>query len=213
MDQARLNALIAAGLAQGAQRLGSPYTVFRGTTAIDPLSTSPIGTIMAVFDPNISLKLSGVDDRNGSGGSLIGDFSQLQAGDYLVGENIWFVSHLEPLRAAACVRCNHTLSVRSPLGAFTSGPTSYGGRVPATDIVLASNWPASVLTKTHLDTAAARLPGDVRTVFVEVLLPAIPGVTISHGQILTDEFGQTYSVAATELSESGWRLAAGLETT
>ena len=137
----------------------------------------------------------------------------IEPGDYLVGENTWFVSHIEPLRAAVCIRCNRTLSIRSPLSTFTTGPTSYGGRVPSTDTVLASGWPASVLTKTHLDTAAARLPGDVRTVFVEVLLPMIPALTITHGQILTDEFGQTYSIAATELTDGGWRLAAGLETT
>ncbi len=213
MDQARLNALIAAGLAQGAQRLGAPYSIFRATTAFDPLSITPVGTVMAVFDPSVSLNLTGVDDRTGSSGSLIGDFSALQPGDYLVGENTWFVSHIEPLRAAACVRCNHTVSVRRPLAAFTTGPASYGGRVPSTDTILASNWPASVLIKTHLDTANARLPGDVRTVFVEVLLPTIPGVTILHGQILTDESGQTYSIAATELSDNGWRIAAGLETT
>ena len=168
---------------------------------------------MAIFDPSVSLKLTGVDDRKGTNGSLIGDFSAIQPGDFLVGDNTWFVSHIEPLRAAVCVRCNRILSVRNPLGAFTTGPTSYGGRVSSTDTILASGWPASVLTKTHLDTATARLPGDVRTVFVEVLLPQIPGVTISHGQILTDELGQTYNVSAAELSDSGWRLAAGLETT
>ncbi len=213
MNQGGLNALIASGLAKAAQRLGSPYSIFRPTNAVNPLTVAPIGTVMAVFDPSVSLTLTGVEDRNASSASLIGDFSSLQQGDYLVGSNTWFVSHIEPLRAASCVRCNHTLSIRSPLGAFTTGPGSYGGRLPATDIILASGWPASVLTKTHLDTATARLPGDVRTVFVEVLLPTIPGVVISHGQLLTDEFGQTYAVAATELSDRGWRLEAGLETT
>ena len=137
----------------------------------------------------------------------------MKAGDYLVGADTWFVSHLEPLRPAVCVRCNNVVSIKSPLAALTTGSSSYGGRVPATDTILASGWPASVLTKTHLDGSVAKLPGDVRTVFVEALLPVFPNLTISHGQILLDKFGQTYVVAAAELSVRGWRLEAGLEIT
>ena len=213
MNQSELDALIAKGLARAAERVGSAYSIFRASTAFEPLATTPVGTVMAIFDPSTALTLTGVEDRNGSSGSLLGDFSNLLPGDYLVGVNTWFVSHIEPLRAASCVRCNRTLSIASPLAAFTTGASSYGGRVPATDTVIASAWPASILTKTHLDTTNARLPGDVRTVFVEVLLPVIPGVTISHGQMLLDECGQTYAVSASELSDRGWRLEAGLETT
>ena len=213
MDQARLNALIAAGLTQAAQVVGSSCQVFRPASAFDPLGGTELEPLMSAFDSNIGLSLRGGEDRNGSFASLIGDYSSLRSGDYLVGTNTWFVSHVEPLRAAVCVRCNHMLSIRSPLSAFTTGTSSYGGRIPATDLILATGWPASVLTKTHLDTSTAKLPGDVRTVFVEILLPVIPDLTISHGQMLTDEFGQTYVVAATELSVRGWRIEAGLETT
>ena len=213
MDQIRLNALIAAGLGQAAERVGTPFQVYRPLNALSAITGAPIGTVMAAFDPAIALTLMGGEDRNGCFASLLGDFSQLQQSDYLIGSETWFVSHIEPLRAAVCVRCNHVLSIKSPLGAFVTGPSSYGGRVPATDTVLASGWPASVLTKTHLDASTAKLPGDVRTVFVEILLPIIPRLTISHGQMLTDEFGQTYGVAATELSVRGWRIEAGLEIT
>lgn len=213
MDQARLDMLIAAGLAQSAQRVGSVYQVFRPVSAINPTGSGAMSTLLAVFDPSIALSLKGGEDRNGSFASLIGDYSSLRSGDYLIGSDTWFVSHVEPLRAAVCVRCNHVLSVRSPLSVFTTGSASYGGRVPSSETVLASGCPASVLTKTHLDTSTARLPGDVRTVFVEILLPSIPGITLSHGQMLIDEFGQTYVVAAAELSVRGWRVEAGLDIT
>ena len=213
MDQARLSTLIAHGLARSAQVTGAPYQILRPDSTVDPLNGAPIGSIMSIFDSSTALSLKGGEDRNGSFASLIGDCSLLKAGDYLVGSDTWFVSHIEPLRPAVCVRCNNMISIKSPLAAFTTGSLSYGGRVPATDTILASGWPGSLLTKTHLDGSTAKLPGDVRTVFVEVLLPTLPNLTISHGQILLDQFGQTYVVAAAELSVRGWRVEAGLEIT
>ena len=213
MNQARLDMLIAAGLAQAAQRIGSVYQVFRPVSAFNPTDGAPICAIRAIFDPNIALSLKGGEDRSGSFASLIGGYSSLSPGDYLLGSDTWFVSHIEPLRAAVCVRCNHVVSVKSPSSVFTTGLSSYGGRVPSSDTILASGWPASILTKTHLDMSTARLPGDVRTVFAEILLPSISGLTLSHGQMLIDEFGQTYVVAAAELSVRGWRVQAGLDIT
>ena len=213
MDQARLSALIARGLLQAAEVTGSSYQILRPESTIDPLKGTPVGVVMSIFDPSVALSLQGGEDQNGSFASLIGDYSLLKPGDYLVGAETWFVSHIEPLRPAVCVRCNNVVSIKNPLGAFATGSSSYGGRVPATDTMLASNWPASLLTKTHLDGSAAKLPGDTRTVFVEVLLPTMPSLTITHGQMLLDQFGQTYVVAAAELSVRGWRVEAGLEIT
>ena len=213
MDQQRLGKLIAEGMGQAATRLGGSYTVTRPVAALSPFAVEPIGTIMAIFDPNVALTVTSTDDRKGNLGNLIGDFSLLAPGDYLVGTDTWFVSHIEPLRAPVCVRCNQTISICVPDESFTTGLTSYGGRLPSTDKIVAAGWPANVQLKSHLEAPATRLPADAKTMLSEILLPRVPGIMISHGHMLTTEFGQTYVIAAAELSDTGWRLEAGLETT
>lgn len=214
MDQARMQSLVAAGLARAALRIGAGYAQYRPRAATAPLGAAPIATIMGIFDPDPDLAMIGVEDRHAAFASFLGDMSGLLPGDYLVGtDDTWFVAHLEKLRPALCVRCNRTLSVLAATETPAIGSTSYGGRTSATDTVLASGWPASLLSKAHVEGESAHLPDDVKIEFSEALLPPITGVTVTHGMRLRDDFGQSYFIASSELSVTGWRLAVGLETT
>ncbi len=143
----------------------------------------------------------------------MGDTSVLLPGDYLVGANTWFVSHLEPLRPASCILCNHTVTISTPAAASQAGTNAYGGRTALTDTILASGWPASVLAKTHIDIDPTRLPSDTKTSYYEVLLPVIAGVELSFGMLLQDELEQNYTISSAESSIAGWRLLAGIQTT
>jgi len=54
--------------------------------------------------------------------------------------------------------------------------------------------------------SATQLPGDTRIPTVTALLPSIHGQTIEPADIITDEYGASGIVVATELSDLGWRL-------
>ena len=168
---------------------------------------------MGIFDPAAELTLVSPEYRGQHQAFFLGDPSLLLAGDYLVGSETWFVAHVEPLRAASCILCNRSLTVFTPSVASSAGANSYGGTTAATNTMLATGWPASVLAKTHIEIDPTRLPSDTKTSFFEVLVPPIPGLDLTFGLILQDEFSQNYIVSAAELSLSGWRLLAGILTT
>ena len=213
IDQAQLETLIAAGLVKAANVLGSSFELFRPVGAAGPLTGAPVTSLMAAFDPTVELSVRSPNFQRSNQALLIGDPTIVEAGDYLVGTQTWFVSHVEALRPAICILCNRTLSVSIPAAASAVGANSYGGSTTATNTVVASGWPASVLTKTHIEIDPTKLPTDTKTSFFEILLPAIPGVVLEFGLILQDDLGQIYIVAAAELSIGGWRLLAGIETT
>ena len=193
--------------------LGSSFAVFRPAGPLDPLASPALASINAAFDPSAELSLRSPEFQRQNQALLIGDPSSVEAGDYLVGSQTWFVSHVEPLRPASCILCNRILSVSVPATAPSAGANAYGGNTAASQTLVASGWPASVLTKTHIEIDPTKLPSDTKTSFFEVLLPPIPGVTLAFGFLLQDDFGQTYIISAAELSLSGWRLLAGIETT
>ena len=205
--------LVSAGLRQAGTVLGGSYDVFRAVSSLSPLDGVAVATVMGLFDPAFNLELVSPEYRRQSQASFIGDPSVLQTGDYLVGSDTWFVSHLEPLRPASCTLCNHSLTVSTPAAASQTGQNSYGGRTALSDAEIASGWPASILAKTHIEIDPTRLPSDTKTSYYEVLLPNIPTVELSFGMLLQDEVGQNYAVSSAEFSISGWRLLAGIQTT
>ncbi len=205
--------MIAAGLARAGDVVGSNYALYRPTGPFNPLTGKALISINAVFDPSPDLSLKSPEFQRQNQGFLIGDMSVVEPGDYLIGPETWFVSHIEPLRPAACVLCNRVMSVSVPATAPAAGANTYGGNTAATQTVIASGWPASALTKTHIEIDPTKLPTDTKTSFFEVLLPQIPGVTLSFGFLLQDDLAQTYTISAAELSISGWRLLAGIQTT
>ena len=205
--------MVASGLGQAGRVLGSAHMICRPTSAINVLVDVAVGTVTGVFDPADTFTLVSSDYRKQCQAYFLGDASLLQAGDYLIGLQTWFVCQIEALRPASCILCNRTLSVMAPATASSAGVNSYGGATQATNAILASGWPASVLAKTHIEIDPTRLPSDTKTSFFEILLPSMPGVVLSFGQLLEDEIGQNYIISAAELSVTGWRLLAGILTT
>ncbi len=213
MNQRRLAVLIGAGLGRAADVIGSAFLVYRPIAVESPVTQTPISTINGLFDPSDLLTVVTSDFRHQNQASFLGDATVLQPGDYLVGSQTWFVSHVEALRAASCILCNRMLTISKPATPASNGANAYGGTTVATNVTLAAGWPASVLAKTHIDIDPTRLPADTKTSYFEVLLPPIPGLDIVFGFLLTDEIGQTYTISSAELSLTGWRLLAGIQTT
>ena len=214
MNQATIQTRISRGLAKAASILGQPFAQYRPLTSFDPLLTgSAIATLFCAFDYGPDLTLIKPTPADHPFAMLIADPGSVELGDYISGEDTYFVSRVEPLRPAWCVLCNMTMNVLDTAQTTTAGTNSYGGVTSATNTILASGWPMSVLSKTRGAQDITKLPSDTRSAFFEVLLPPIPGVVLGSGLCLQDVNSQTYDIMNVETTNYGTRLLVGLATT
>ena len=67
-------------------------------------------------------------------------------GDYLVqADAIWFIAAQQRLVPVLCVQTNRIVSFSRPAAPSSTGVNTYGGVITATNELLLTNWPASVL--------------------------------------------------------------------
>lgn len=157
---------------------------------------------------------------NGYGEALwygIFDAAYTQPGDYLVqGDSIWFIASQQRLLPVLCVLTNRVVSFMRPAApSSTSGTsdTTYGGITTATTTPLLTDWPASVLGASGRGHPTSDLPGDIAIPYWTVLLPGNPDIVLHPSDLMTDDLGRNAVVAAAELTELGWRIAAKQATT
>jgi len=220
MDGATLQARVYAGYAKAALRVGLPYTIYRPTVATSPAIAigNVIATIAAAFTVHSggNYSFNRPSDYEKPTFHALLDGSQIQVGDYLASTGKpgpFFIASKDPLVPILAVSCNRTISIATPGPAgFTPGPsTGYAGTVGT---ALASNepkfltsWPASVLQGAR-SVSNKLLPGDVGSGMWAVLFPALAGVSVSSGDIISDDLGQRYTVRTAENTALGWRLSA-----
>ena len=214
MDQARVQGLIDRGLARAASILGVEFSQYRPSTAMDPLlAGSSMQMLHCVFDYSPGLDLKAPTPYGHPFTHLIGDPAQIQAGDYLVGDETFFVSRVERLHPAWCVLCNMTLNILDTAQTTSAGTNSYGGVTSASNTMVARGWPMSMLAKTRGEQDITKLPSDTRSAFYEVLMPVIPGLTLGSGLCLQDANAQLYEIMSSETTAYGCRLMVGVATT
>ena len=214
MDQSRLQALIARGLARCGFITGASFLQYRPTQSMDPIgSGTSIATITCAFDFSRDMNLVTPTPPGHPFVLMLLDPALVLAGDLLVGTETYFVSRVQVLQPAWCVLCNAVLSIVDVAATTLAGTNVYGGQVSATNTILASAWPASMLAKSRGEQDVTKLPSDTRAAYFEVLLPPMPGVAIGVGMELQDSNKQNYSIMSAELSAYGWKLLAGLATT
>ncbi|PRP68704.1 hypothetical protein BUE93_20785 [Chromobacterium amazonense] len=209
MNGTKLNAKVWAGYAKAAKKIGTPYQHYRPSSASNPLAA---GNRLA----DLPVSLNAEDPRfarpNVYGKPTwyaIADGSQLKVGDYIVGiEGTLFVAALQQLLPIFMVDCNRTISILRETRADGFGQLPYGGDTPDIEQPLMAGWPASVLQGPKGEKNETGLPGDVRTPWWAILLPAWPTVTIRTSDIITDDLGRRYIVSSAELTDLGWRLTA-----
>ena len=212
MDGATIQARIWRGNDKAAQYIGSSFEQYRPSTnsVSAPLSAS-LQTLMASFNAEDMTYR-----RPAKYGKplwyCMADGSQLAVGDYLVGDDTYFIAAMQDLLPILAVKCNRTVSV---LRAETAGvgDVGYSGDVTANETTLMSGWPASVLEGTKGEQNPADLPIDMRMPWWVVLLPAWSGLTLLTGDIITDDIGHRYVVSSPELTDLGWRLTAMMAQT
>jgi hypothetical protein len=193
------------GLNRAANILGKMTDAYRPEGSSTPLDRSNrflrLHVVFSRCDGNF-------DQSVGYGSALwrgYFDSSYTRVGDYLVqNEDIWFIVSQQSLLPVLCVKANKTISIARQL---TPDNTTSSNLVPlGSTINVISEWPVSMLGIGTEGRSATQLPGDTRIPTVTALLPSIHGQTIEPADIITDEYGASGIVVATELSDLGWRL-------
>ena len=221
MNGALLQDIIRNGLGRAAIVIGDWCDLYRPSGTADPISAgNRILRMHASF-----AAASGYGQPVSFGQPTwhgVFDAAYTRPGDYLVRVSdttqaddpaTWFIAAQQPLLPILCVRASRTVSLARAAAPNAAGVNTYGGVTTAGNTVLATNWPASLLTAGGAGMDAAALPADGTPGAWSVMLPPIAGVALRAGDLLTDDLGRTGVVASAELTELGWRLLVKQATT
>ena len=219
MDRTHLQDRISWGMSVAARTLGISTDAYRPSSAQSPVSSETrylrLNAAFSATDGRFSRPV-------GYGSALwhgIFDCAYTSPGDYLVQDtDIWFVAAQQSLMPVLCVQTNRRITISRPAAPGKAGINSYGGVSLADSTILISDWPASILGAASAGHPDADLPSDSSVPYWSVLLPAMsfagaPGILFRPSDLLVDELGRTAIIAATELTDLGWRLTAKQATT
>jgi hypothetical protein len=215
MTPAQIMAKVNKGYAIAAKKVGFPFSQYRPTDPLAPLAT-PLSTLSAAFDTN-----GRFNAPNGYGHPTwrgYFDGSRTLPGDYLVevsptqtGQDarIFFIAAQQPLLPILAVDCNTTVSILRPTSAFSAGAQAgtFSGDKKSSEQPIITGWPASLLQGTKGERPEIPIPGDVRSAWYAVLVPALAGVRILPNDVLTSD-GHRYKVSSIEKTDLGFRLSA-----
>lgn len=208
MNADKLQAKVYAGYGKAAQRIGPLCQLYRPLSPTAPLANQ-LAPLYASFNaedfsymrPNKYAKPTWF---------CVADGRLLAVGDYLVDPlgKTWFIAALQTILPILAVDCNRTISMRRPQRQTGNGRLGYNGDTAANETILMSGWPASVLQGTKGEKSETNLPGDTRSPWWTVLLPAWPGVVLRSADIITDDLERRYVISSAELTDLGWRITA-----
>lgn len=212
MDGVTLQSKVWRGYGIAAKRVGLSHNVYRPVGTSLPLaSVNLVMTLHASFTSHSSSEFSYGKPSDYKDNLFHGlfDASSVLPGDYLTGPyGIYFVASLDPIKPILCVQCDRTLTFKR--AGSISGPgisAAYSGDTAATEVVLASGFPASVIMHAKgLSNIGNSLPMDIGAGSYDVLVPAIPGVLPRPSDIVTDDLGRRFLVDTCEVSALGYRI-------
>lgn len=210
MDGTKLQAKVYGGYAKAAKRIGQNCSVYRAQSALStPIASGNLVTVLKASFNAEDMKYGKPNKYGKSTWYGLFDGGQTRVGDYLVGpEGTFFVAAQQAILPILMVECNRTLNILRPQRESGVGALPYGGNTDATETPLMTGWPASVLQGTKGEKTETMLPGDVRSPWWLVLMPAYPGVVIRSDDILKDDLNRRYVVSSAELTDLGWRMTA-----
>jgi len=207
MDGLKLRDKIYIGYGKAAKRIGFNYQQFRATSASNPLTSTALQTLPASFTTNFSYS---APNKYGQATWLgLFDGRTFEPGDFLVGhQGAFFVAAMQDTLPIYCVQTNRVVSVLRVGMDAGVGLGGWASDTPANEVTLMQGWPASVLQGTKGETNDAKLPGDVKTPWWAILMPAWPGIVLRTSDIIRDELGRKYVISSAELTDMGWRITA-----
>lgn len=209
MRSALLQTKIYSGYAQAALRIGDQVDQYRPSSASNPLAIgNKLRTMYASF--NADDMTYGRPNKYGKPTwYALFDGSLASVGDYLDGpQGTFFVAAMQLALPILVVKCDRILTFLRPQQQSGVGAVGYGGNTSSGESVLMQGWPASVLQGTKGDKTETLLPGDVRSPWWAILMPAYSGVILKTADIVTDELNRRYVISSAELTDAGWRITA-----
>lgn len=214
MDPIELQDRVHWGLNAAARAVGVDTNAFRPSGFAEPLAPkNRFLRLRAAF----TARDGKFAHPNAYGDALwygIFDAAYTRPGDYLVqAETVWFIAAQQRLVPVLCVQTNRIVSFSRPAAPSSTGVNTYGGVITETNEVLLTNWPASVLGVAGRGHPSADLPSDSSVPYWTVLMPAISGMTLLPSDLMTDDLERNAVVAATELTDLGWRITVKQATT
>src|ERR1700761_2199640 len=190
------------GLGLSARRIGQPTDAFRPSGPNQPLATQNRFLRLSATFTSTSGKSTHANEYGDALWYGLFDGSYTRPGDYLSnGAECFFVASQSALLPILCVRTNRTISIAQPRLQTGIAGNSYGGYTAGDSISLMSDWPASVLGENRSGHSNADLPTDQVIPYWNVLLPSLPGVVLSPGDVITDDLNRTAVIAGSELTE------------
>jgi hypothetical protein len=218
MNVAQLQQKIATGYAKSAQVLGLPNIVYRATSSLTPIAA---GNALATLPASFNAEDMGYQKPQRFGNALwycLIDGTQTHVGDYLVGAaGTFFIAAMQPLLPILAVKCNRAVRIARMPVQNGAGYVGYSGVVLGQEVDVlgtsgplgsfVSGWPAAILIGGKSDKDSG-LPSDVKQAGYEILLPASVPLTIVASDILQDDLGRNFAIAAAELTDMGWRILA-----
>lgn len=208
MDAATLQNRIYKGYGKAALRIGPVYSLYRPSSANNPIIAGNLVT--SSLNASFNAQDMTYGKPNVYGKALwyaLVDGTQTKVGDYLVGaDKTVFIAAMQQALPILAVECNRTISVHRPAQQGAVGAVGYGGNTASAETMLMQSWPASVLQGTKGEKNETNLPGDVRTPWWVVLLPSWSGVSLRTSDTITDELSRRYVISSAELTDLGWRI-------
>ena len=209
MDGPTAQARVYRGYAIAAGKIGVNHVQYRPLSALNPIT---VGNQLATLPVSFNAEDFTYKRPNKYGKPAwfaIVDGTKTAVGDYLVGPSgTFFIAAQQPLLPILAVECNRTVNVLRTQQETGVGALGYGGDTDANETLLMQQWPASVLQGTKGEKNDASLPGDTRSPWWSILLPAFPGITLRSSDIITDDLARRYAISSAELTDLGWRLTA-----
>jgi hypothetical protein len=204
-NQARIQSRVYRGYEKAAQKLGSPYDIYRPNGLVNPLAAgNKVGTLLAVFPAEATYTFKTTQKPNDPYAYALDDGRLTRPGDYLTnGQKTYFVASQHPIQSILCVTCDALVSFASTRADGQAGVNPYGGRTEATDVPVLTNWPALLRVQSGGTRTEANLPGDARSPWWQVLLPPGPTFLMHNGDEMTDNLGRRFIVSSHQITEFG----------
>lgn len=211
MDGPGIDQKIRFGYAKAAKKLGKPFELYRSATPFNPLSIGNlIGSLPAVVTVDWEWMKSN-KPGNAIWWILIdGQDSSYplsaQEGDYLVGDQTFFILTKEYQMPMSAAECNRVVSIIRPEQPIGVGNQGYAAYTLPTSTTIMEGMPISILKDRGGRFADSKLPTDTDQPGWIVQMPNLGGVNILTGDIMIDDVGDNYVVSTNEETEFGWRL-------
>ncbi|MRT27009.1 hypothetical protein GJV14_23890 [Enterobacteriaceae bacterium RIT697] len=208
MDALQLSARVSMGNRKAAKRLGSIARHYRAVNPFSPLKTEPLQVLAASFTTDYGYMRAA---RFGQAARIgIFDAAGFEAGDILVStEGTFYVAAMPLLQPILCVKAERLVSIRRTIQSGSdTGLQDYGGTTAANEALIMSGWPASILLSRGGEHSPLKLPGETRSAWHNIMMPAFRGVFVHAGDFITDDAGHRFVISGSELTDMGWRLTA-----